>query len=762
MANRYNHYKSNSFTQMFGGIKANKSKLFFMLCLLFIMFSAGQVYSQDIAMFKPDSIKKALEAMETTIPIKIDGKLDEKIWNNVKPSPRFIQIDPAQGDAPNHDTEIKVIFNDIYLYFGVYCKDSLGKKAIRATDFKRDFNYLTHDLITLCIDGFNDKRNAMSFAVNPYGVQRDYLSFDALYYDIEWDGYWNTRTTRTDSGWVAEIAIPWKTLRYPKTDKEIQDWGFQIYRNRRKTYEITAFSEFPRSFGAARMDYAGKIKNLKPPPSKENVRIQPYFLTSYNKYQVSNSEIKPEETSFKAGGEVKWAINSNDVLDFSLNTDFAQTEVDKQINNTSRFSIFFPEKRQFFLENASLFGINIGPAGVSGGRMKIQPFFSRRIGLDNDGRPIPIDVGARYVHRSSKKNFGAMLIRQREDTISPNTNFFVGRFSENFGKQNRAGGLITAKIQPEGSNITGTFDIFLRLGESHSLNSMVSYSGTTNSGKQGISAITQYYYSTNKWKAWWTQSIVTKDYNPEMGFISRSDVIGTTPGVIRYFRGEKLPFKKWIRAFEPSVLAEFYHQASSGILLERRLTSYPLYFNLQNGGYFGYGIDEFFQHLETPFSPLGVSIVNGDYNYLQHIIYASSDPSKKIWSSAKYNWGSYFNGNIVTTDIQLFFIPIPHISIGTSFNRISFDDVGIDRISKSVDIYSFEGRFALNPRLQLMCIYQRNSQNHLNNVNLRFSWEYRPLSFVHIVFNHRDFEDELQIKQIEEQVIGKISFLKQF
>lgn len=732
------------------------------LILFFVVFGISICNAQDIEMFKPDSIKKTLEALETNMAIKVDGKLDEDIWKKVKSSPRFTQVDPYQGEPPKHETDIKVLYDEKYLYFGVSCFDSLGKAAIRATDFKRDFNFQTHDLITLCIDGFKDERNAMSFAVNPYGVQRDYLSFDALYYDIEWDAYWITRTSRTDEGWFAEIAIPWKTLRYPESDSLVQDWGFQLYRNRRKTNEISAFSEFPRSFGAARMDYAGRINNLKPPPPKPNVRIQPYILTSYDRYDGLDIGRKPEETKVKFGGEVKWAINSNDVLDLTVNTDFAQADVDRQINNASRFSVFFPERRQFFLENASLFGIKVGPSGVSGGRMRIQPFFSRRIGLDDSGRPIPIDVGGRFVHRSSKTNYGAMLIRQRGDTLNPATNFLVGRFSENFGKQNRIGGLISVKNQKDGSNLTGTMDALIRIGDSHSINALISYDGNSKNSKQGVSGIAQYFYSNNKWKAWWTQSFVSKDYNPELGFISRTNVIGTTPGIIRYFRGEKMPFKKWLRAFEPSVLVEFYHEANTGKLIERELTTYPFYLNLQNGGYFGNGFKLVYQSLSTPFSPLGVAIAPGDYDYTRYSFYGQTDPSKKIYASGNFQWGTYFNGKLVNSDFKLFFVPIPHISIGSRFNRISFKEVGENLVSTSVDIYSLEGRLALNPRLQFTFVFQKNSQNDLSNLNMRFSWEYRPLSFVYLAYNHRDFENELEVKQYEDQVIGKISFVKQF
>src|SRR5207237_4547825 len=180
-----------------------------------------------------------IEAVQITTTLHIDGLLNEPEWNLARPSPRFTQIEPYQGAAPNFETQVKVLYNKQYLYFGIFSKDSLGRKAIRATDFKRDFDYRQHDLINLSFDGFNDRRNAMCFATNAYGVQRDYLSFDDLYFDYDWNGLWNVRTAITDSGWYAEMAIPWQTLRYKKSADPIQSWGFNVYRNRRLSNEGT-------------------------------------------------------------------------------------------------------------------------------------------------------------------------------------------------------------------------------------------------------------------------------------------------------------------------------------------------------------------------------------------------------------------------------------------------------------------------------------------------------------------------------------------
>lgn len=175
--------------------------------LFILLFSCLTIslHAQDASVFKPDSIRKEIKARPITGNIHVDGILNEKEWSLTATSPRFTQVEPFQGNQPNHDTDIRVLYNQHYLYLSIFAKDSLGKKAIRATDFKRDFNFLSHDIVAFSFDGFNDKRNAMSIATNPFGVQRDLLSFDDIYYDIDWDGLWRVRTSRLDSGWVAEM-----------------------------------------------------------------------------------------------------------------------------------------------------------------------------------------------------------------------------------------------------------------------------------------------------------------------------------------------------------------------------------------------------------------------------------------------------------------------------------------------------------------------------------------------------------------------------
>jgi hypothetical protein len=737
-------------------------KLPLLRLLFFCLLLTESTLAQDADFFKPDSVRREIGAIEIFSSLRIDGVMNEPEWGKAVPAMHFIQIEPSQGKPANFETSVRVLYNRQFLYVGVFSRDSMGRKAIRATDFMRDFDFTRHDLISLAFDGFNDRRNAMSFASNAYGVQSDELSFDDLYYDIDWDGLWRVRTNRTDSGWTAEFAIPWQTLRYRKSRDTVQSWGFNVFRNRRLTNETSAFSPFPRVFTSLRMDYAGLLKNLKPPPPKPNIRVVPYILGSFDQNKGFDSAFNQQNRNLKLGGDLKWAINPNSVLDLTVNTDFAQADADQQVNNVTQFSVLFPEKRQFFLENASLFGVGVGQsADGSGGTMLIKPFFSRSIGLDSVGNPIPIDAGGRYVYRSSTLNYGAIYMRQRVDSSTPATNFFVGRVSDNFGKQNRIGLLETVKNNKDGTNLVSTVDGFIRLGESHSINTLLMHSVSTQTGKQGFSGISQYYYSTNHYKIWWTESIVTKDFDPQMGFVSRSDVIGTTPGANWYYRGKWLPFKKWLRAFEPGWLPEFYHQQSTGIFIGRDLTVFPIWLNFQSGAYLGYAVSPIYQRLTEAFQPLGVSIPVGEYYYTRQQIWGSTDPSKFINLVFIYTWGAYYNGKLNSGNWKLQFAPIPYISLTGQFNRNHFMGVGSPKSNSTVDLYILQGRFALNPRIQLTVFYQKNSLDNSQNSNIRLSWEYQPLSYIYLIYNHQGFSKIQSPIQSEDHIIAKISYLRQ-
>jgi hypothetical protein len=717
---------------------------------LFYTVLIFDVYGQET--FKPDSVKPQVWAIPTTDNIRLDGKLQETSWTKAKPATSFTQVEPNQEHKANDSTEVRILYDDRYIYVAAFCRDTLGTKSLKAPDLMRDFNWRAHDTFAIVFDGFCDHRNGMSFVTNPYGAQKDYLSFDDTYFDSDWNGLWQVRTSRSDSGWVAEFAIPWKTLRYAK--KDVHEMGINFLRLRRESNEISVWSKYPRSYGFSRMEYAGILKGIQPPPPGTNLQVNPYVLFSRHDKDGSST------LNYKIGGEAKWAINPNTVADFTFNTDFAQADADLQVNNITRFSVFFPEKRQFFLENASLFGPGISPNDdLSGGNMIIQPFFSRRIGLDALGNPIPIDAGARTVYRSSKRSIGAMVVRQHAYDTLPVSHFATVRYTENIGKQNRLGVLVTTKSSPGHVNAVTALDGFFRFKQAHSLSVMAMHSGTTEK-PGGLAAYGRYFYTTNRFKFWLSESVVTKDFNPEAGFVSRQDVVATAPGFFWYYRGQKLPYRQLIRSFEPGVASEFYHSITRRELIERSVKITPVWLTLQTGGYIGFSVTPSYQHLSDPFQPLGVYIPTGQFTYTRYALSMGSNASRKVSYILLYESGSYFNGRLDLTDVQLNLSPLPNITLRLRYNDNYFQEVGDQFTTQHVRLYTTQLRLALNPRLQLVGLFQKNTQTHTNAYNVRLSWEYKPLSYVYLVYNSRASTTDPSVREVAQ--IAKVSFLKQF
>ncbi len=728
--------------------------------LIIALFISVPIYSQSV--FSPAEKPVQYQPIHVDESIKADGILDEPIWKNTKPLYLDYQVEPFQGNKASFKSEVRVVYNHKFLYVSAILHDTIGKNRFRVPDLKRDYEFVENDLFGIAIDGFQDKRNALVLQSNAYGAQRDLLSFDDRQFDINWDGLYRVRTNRTDTAWVAEFAIPWQTLRYPKTQEgQTQDWGINFFRVRRSSNELSVWSPHPRSMSPLRMDYAGRLVGIiPPPPTATNIRFTPYILHTSNQSEgteVGNSNIN----QFKAGGEIKWAISPTSVMDLTFNTDFAQADVDRQVNNVSRFSVFFPERRQFFLENASLFSAGLAPIGeVIGGSMYIQPFFSRTIGLDAQAQAIPIIAGSRFVYRSEKRNIGGIWMRQGASDGDPYTNFAVARYSENIGKNSRVGGIITSKQTPSNQQTTGSIDGFVRFSDVFSFSGMLSTTQDTKSGQSGLSEYAQFLYQGNITTAYFTHTIVTENYNPAMGFVARRNVMSNSQGIEFNVRKSWLP--SFIRSWTPGVYTELYHSLKTGKLVEQRVLSGPFWLNLQNGGTIGSYIEASVQNLEEPFNPVGIRISPGMFKYTRAGFMLENDPSAKYYVSANYEWGGYYNGHLTYMELSSRIAPIPHINLGVSYQQNQFDGVGDLRGKKQVNLIQFDSRFALNPRLQLIGFYQKNTSDALNSLNLRLAWEYQPLSYVYLVFNQSDFMGSDLTKQKVQTFLTKLSYLKQF
>ncbi|MEM9328901.1 MAG: DUF5916 domain-containing protein, partial [Bacteroidota bacterium] len=681
-------------------------------------------------------------------------------WNEAVPVTGFVQKDPVQGSAVSMPTEAKILYDGDYLYVGAVCHTTHGKTDIRTQNMQRDFEYFQNDLFGVAIDGFLDQRNAMAFQTNPHGTQREILVMDDQIFNREWSGLWSVRTQIQDSAWTVEMAIPWKTLRYPQGSKRM---GIILARNIRSNNEYASFPAVPRAFNVYRMPYEAILVGIDPPPPSANVQAIPYALISNDRSSIDGEQVQ-NNTNFKAGGDIKWVTGPSSVLDFTFNTDFAQADVDRQVVNLTRFSVLFPERRQFFLEGNEIYNMAAWD--------ELQPFFSRRIGLDDRGNPIPIDAGIRFTNRSAKQNLGLMAIRQRADGDTPASNFAVARYSSNLSSQGRIGGMATFRYDEADttgrstSNVTATVDGFFR--PTQQINAFWMVSGSKSTGAmedEGLSGATWVYYSNNWIYLGHVQAFVTSDYNPRVGFISADNYMLTSPAFTFRLRPQWLP--SFIRQINPGITTYFYHYLDDMTFREGFVSYSPFNIELQDGSDIAYSVRTNWQSLRETFSPLGIDIPAGDYSYTSHRIRYSGDFSRKVAASASYRFGGYFDGRLESFSASLRLAPIPHIQFTTDYQLNRLSSLGEEQIDQETHLVGTELRLALNPRVQLISFFQYNTASDRTTLNSRFVWEYHPLSYIYLVYNNNrqdlpDSETGLIARRQDEQAIFKVTFLKQF
>jgi hypothetical protein len=620
---------------------------------------------------------------------------------------------------------------------------------LRVQNLERDFLLEENDLFGISIDGFRDRRNAVAFQTTPFGNQRDVEVIDSDQVNTDWDARWDVRTTVEDDRWIVEMAIPWRTLRYPRDTDTL---GVIFARNVRSRNEYTSVPAVPRLFTIYRMAYQAELVGIQTPQPTANVQVNPYAL-------VEQTEVDSSDSDVAFGGELKWAISPSTVLDLTVNTDFAQADVDREVVNLERFSVFFPERRQFFLENANIFSASVTDW--------IRPFFSRRIGLDDGGRPIPLDGGLRLTNRSSTQDFGFLAMSQEELGDSPSALFGVARYSRNVGGQSRLGGMLTWRrdeslytadlsLEPN-DNLTYTIDGFWRPNQAVGVQAMVSASDDEQAGS-GIGSQLWAFYENN-WLYAGLLEYFNRDYLPGVGLeILDTNYVMHSPAVILDLRPDRLP--AFVRSYNPGVEAYIFQSSDDGDLLFGYAPIIPAKFIFQNGAQIGLVVEPNWQRLDEPFFPVGIEIGPGKYDYTRYRLELSSDQSAKLSGSLDVEAGEYFDGELTSYTIAARYAPTPYLEVTADVDLNYIRDLGVENEDKNTSLYGLSARFALSPRLQFTAFYQRNDADDRETWNARMAWEYRPLSFFYLVYNRNDLIDQPGGPvQSGEQLIAKFTYL---
>ena len=402
--------------------------------------------------------------IDDDVDMDIDGRLDESVWQDAIPISGFRQREPDEGDPATEDTEVRVLYNGRALYIGILAFDSEPDRIV-ARSLERDSPIGmarfgpggSDDAVEIILDTFHDRRNAFYFATNPKGAIVDgYITDEDFRVDRNWDAVWDVAARTTSEGWVAEFEIPLRTIRFYGSS-EPQTWGFNVQRVIARKVEQSLWTSWSRdNEGLNRISRAGELVDLDSLPASPSFQLKPYILGESGQ----NYETRPDGGySFDGhvGLDAKYTLISGLVLDLTVNTDFAQVEADEEQIDLTRFSLFFPEKREFFLENAGIFQFG---AGGFFRAPDILLFFSRRIGIE-DNLIVPMIAGARMSGRTGKQTIGFLNVLTGRDGAldAPLTNFAVGRVKRDIGQRSYLGAIATGRVEEGGRrNVTGGID----------------------------------------------------------------------------------------------------------------------------------------------------------------------------------------------------------------------------------------------------------------------------------------------------------------
>ncbi|MBX3295860.1 MAG: carbohydrate binding family 9 domain-containing protein [Acidobacteria bacterium] len=663
--------------------------------------------------------------------------LDEAAWASAPAVKEFRQQEPNEGEAATEKTEVRVLFDDKNLYFGIRAFDSQASK-VNARDLVRDSSFSNDDKVEILLDTYHDRRNAFRFAVNPLGVQQDALITDeGRDVNLSWDTSWITESSRDESGWTVEVAIPLTSLRF----KEGLDvWGFNLARIIRRKNEEVLWASWQREFGLERVSQAGELTGVGAIKRRRLLEIKPYVTGGWRQGTPKIGRLGFDAGLRGTGGlEVaRIGITPSLTAEFTVNPDFGQAEVDQQVVNLSRFSIFFPEKRDFFLENAGIF--------LFGREESNQLFFTRRIGLTERGEPVPIDYGAKITGKVGKYNVGFLQVgtRQLGDQQSvfgiPRQQFTVARVKRDiFGRSsigamfvNRQGGQFTSVADPAGLtryHRAAGVDAELNITDHFRVHTFLM--GTVNPGVKSsfLSGRVDSRYEDDNFRFIGVYEDIGSNFRPEVGFVERN-------GIRQYFgqaaykpRPRFIPF---VRSMEFETQIEYYEDRKGRLSTRQTELSWETEFK-NSAVFFFRPIEDVTDRLTEPFEIRpGIVIPAGLYRFNRPRVEFASDQSRKIVFTGRYKWGDFYSGKRDEYSVGIAYRPNKHLLFDFSDN---YNDVRLPQGDFTTNLFAGRVNYNLSRKMLTSALLQLNSAAQISALNVRFRYIYRPNSDFFIIYN---------------------------
>ena len=708
-----------------------------LLILMFVACRGALVLGSET----PAATTRVAEAAKTLEAPVINGRVDDDLWQKATVITDFVQAERYEGQPATERTEVRILYDDKNIYIGVICFDSEPNQII-VTDARRDSNLDDTDSFRIIFDTYHDKQNGFVFGTNPAGIEYDAQVTNegegggggpgrgsgrrsqggaGAGFNLNWDTSFAVATARGEYGWSAEFAIPLRTLRYES--EKPQTWGLNFQRNVRRKREIVYWSPVSRIFNLNRVSSAGVLEGLEL-STPRNFKVTPYALGSGDRdYTVDESA----NTDAEWGVDAKFGITPALNLDLTYNTDFAQVEVDAQQVNLTRFNLFFPEKRLFFLENAGNF--------TMGQSQSVELFFSRRIGISDEGEIVPILGGARVSGKLRDFDVGVMNMQTQDKAgVAVANNYTVASVIREFPNRSRIGALFVNRIATgdlageNDWNRTFGLDGKLGIGEAFTLTGFAARTQTPGLEGDEHALNARAEYQTTRGRVWLGVAEVGENFNPEVGFLRRDDYRSINTGVFMNLR----PDIQWLRELRPHITYRGFWNLDG--FKETEDLHMDTHIDFENGAYFSPAVNRSVEGLKEPFEIAeGIIVQPGAYQNWEMAWRWNTNQAAPVSYTGELQNGGFLSGSKTTVDTTINYRYKSKIITSATW---SYNDVDLVEGSFITNLGQFRISYNFSPLIYLQAFVQYNDNLDLWTSNIRFSWLNTAGTGLFIVYNN--------------------------
>ena len=688
--------------------------------------------------------RATIRAVRLSEGIRLDGNLDEEVYRTVPPITDYVQNVPDVGQPATERTETWVLFDGSNLYIAARCYDSAPSSEWVADEMRRDSRQLRqNDTFGLMLDTFYDRRNGLTFYTNPLGAIADFETTNEGNPNSDWNPVWDVRTGRFDGGWTVEMEIPFKSLKYPAGVAQV--WGIQLRRVVRRKNEWNYITRVPLSAaggqgsgGIFRVSAAATLTSLEVPAGSNTLEIKPYAIGGVTTDRMADPVVD-NDRSGDFGLDVKYGVTQNLTADFTYNTDFAQVEVDEQQVNLTRFSLFFPEKREFFLEGRGIYdfgrsgGFGGGGGGGFGRGLAPTLFFSRQIGLQR-GQVVPILGGGRLTGKAGAFSIGALNMQTDDETVSGarSTNFTVLRVKRDLLRRSSVGMIYTGRsvsLVGDGASHAYGMDANFAFFENVNFNGYFAKTHTPDSTGKDTSYQARFNYAADRWGVEVDHLLVEDNFVPEVGFVRRDDFRRTF--VSGRFSPRPAAIES-VRRFVFQTSLDYTLTADTNVL-ETRQNQLRVATEFENSDQLRVDLTRSYELLENLFEIAdGVAIPVGGYTFSDVSLSYQLGAQRRTSGSFSVQRGAFFSGDITAVGFtrgRLVLTPQLSVEPGISINWVDLPEG-----SFTTNLVTTRVNYTFTPRMFFSGLLQYNSSNDTLTSNLRLRWEYQPGSELFVVY----------------------------